>query len=55
MNFKELSASQISCLALAISEILTKDATVKDLELLLQLLTILRDNITLYLFILRNK
>lgn len=55
MKFEELSAKQINCLAIAITEILTKDATVKDLELLLQLLTILRDEVTLYLYILRNK
>lgn len=55
MNLSDLSSTQISCLALAIADILTKDANIKDLDILLHLLLLLRDNVSLRIHILKNK
>lgn len=53
MNLGDLSASQISCMALAIVDILAKNATLADLEILQHLLSLMRDNISLRIHIIR--
>ncbi|MEG1613281.1 MAG: hypothetical protein RR357_03840 [Clostridia bacterium] len=54
MNLSQLTSTQLSQLSLAITELMTTGCTVADYEILLLMLSIIRDKVALDLYKLRN-